>query len=350
MLQRDDVLEDLDRLSDLVARGLDRAGHFFEGRLPAEPLRQPPSRLGDPLIRFGHVHGHPDGAGLIRQRAGDPLADPPGGIGAELEPAPVVESLRRLHQAHIAFLDKVQKAHAPAVVVLGDVHDEAQIGQDHFFLGLFQLGPPFVVLLQSGLRLLSLVSHSTTRPVDLVDDLLDGTLPFLEIRRRESADADHGFQVRLAGFQRLRLAELARQGQDRAESVAHLPIALLDSLPQRDLVITRQQGLRAEGLEIQPFQLGKVRLGRRRLLGVGCAGTFHSLHQQCLWHGSRQRVLIGLPNHGILLQQHPVFRQIIHHRLAFAVSCNLYHIYGHVNALRCLIPSMEIILLTVKIF
>src|SRR5213080_1063006 len=85
----------------------------------ATSLREgcPPSRLGDPLIRFGHVHGHPDGAGLIRQRAGDPLADPPGGIGAELEPTPVVESLRRLHQAHIAFLDEVQKTQAPAIVV-----------------------------------------------------------------------------------------------------------------------------------------------------------------------------------------------------------------------------------------
>src|SRR5437016_7990695 len=107
MLQGGNILEDLDRLFDLVAGGLDRAGHFLEEWLPAEALCQPTSRLGDPLIGFGHVHGHPDGAGLIRQRAGNPLTDPPRGISAELEPAPVVESLRRFHQAALALLDKI---------------------------------------------------------------------------------------------------------------------------------------------------------------------------------------------------------------------------------------------------
>ncbi len=217
------------------------------------------------------MHRHPNGAGLIRQRAGDPLTDPPRRIGAELEAAPVVESLRRFHQADITFLDEIQKAHATSVVVLGDVHDQAQIGQDHFFLGLFQLGPPFVVLLQDSLHLPSLAGHSTTRPKDRLDDLLDDALPLFKICRRESADTDHGFQVQLADLQQLRLAQPARDGQDRSEGAAHLPIALLDPLPQRDFVFARQQGLLAEGLEIQPFQFGKIRLSRRRLLGVGRA-------------------------------------------------------------------------------
>src|SRR5207253_11513031 len=38
MLQGGNILEDLERLFDLVARGLDRAGHFLQERLPAEPL------------------------------------------------------------------------------------------------------------------------------------------------------------------------------------------------------------------------------------------------------------------------------------------------------------------------
>ena len=161
--------------------------------------------------------------------------------------------------------------------MLGDVHDQAQIGQDHFLLGLFQLGPSLVILLQGGLHLPSLGSHSTARPADLLDDLLDAALPLFKIRRRESTDTDHGLQVRLASLQRLRLAKPARDGQDRAEGAAHLPIALLDPLPQHDFIFTRQQRLRAEGLEIQPFQFGKVRLSRRCFLGLGRVGAFHSL-------------------------------------------------------------------------
>ncbi len=36
-------------------------------------------------------------------RAGDGLADPPGGVGGELVAAPILELVHRLHQADIAF-------------------------------------------------------------------------------------------------------------------------------------------------------------------------------------------------------------------------------------------------------
>lgn len=72
---------------------------------------------------LGHVDRHADGPRLVGQGAGDRLADPPCGIGAELVAAAPVELLGRLHQAHAAVLDQVAEGHAVMHVLLGDMHD-----------------------------------------------------------------------------------------------------------------------------------------------------------------------------------------------------------------------------------
>ncbi len=90
-----------------------------------------------------HVHRDADGARLVGDRAGDRLADPPGGIGREFVAAAVFELIDRLHQADIAFLDQIEELQAAVGVFLGDGDDEAQIGLDHFLLGAagFALAP-----------------------------------------------------------------------------------------------------------------------------------------------------------------------------------------------------------------
>ncbi len=77
-----------------------------------------------------------DGARLIGDRAGDRLADPPGRIGRELVAAAILELVDRLHQADVAFLDQVQELQAAVGVFLGDRDHQAQVGLDHFLLGL----------------------------------------------------------------------------------------------------------------------------------------------------------------------------------------------------------------------
>jgi len=64
-----------------------------------------------------HMHRHANGAPLIGNRAGDCLADPPGGIGAEFVPALIFKFFGGADQADIAFLDKIQKGHAAAHVL-----------------------------------------------------------------------------------------------------------------------------------------------------------------------------------------------------------------------------------------
>src|SRR5205814_8408625 len=56
------------------------------------------------------------------------LADPPGGVGGELEATAPVEFLDRADQAEVALLDQVEQREATARVALGDRDDEAQVG------------------------------------------------------------------------------------------------------------------------------------------------------------------------------------------------------------------------------
>ena len=89
-----------------------------------------------PVHVLDHVHRDADRAGLVGDRAGDRLADPPRGVRRELEALGVVELVDRPHQAEVALLDQVEQLHAAARVALGDAHDEAQVG-----LGQLALGP-----------------------------------------------------------------------------------------------------------------------------------------------------------------------------------------------------------------
>src|SRR5262249_6262561 len=77
-----------------------------------------------------------DRAGLVGERAGDRLADPPGRVGRELEALAVVELLRGADEAERALLDQVEEGEPLVAVVLRDRDDEAEVGLDHLLLGV----------------------------------------------------------------------------------------------------------------------------------------------------------------------------------------------------------------------
>ena len=66
------------------------------------------------------MNGNPDGTGLVRNRARDGLANPPGCIGAEFIALPVIELFHGLDKPQIAFLDQIEKLHAASHIPLGD--------------------------------------------------------------------------------------------------------------------------------------------------------------------------------------------------------------------------------------
>jgi hypothetical protein len=99
------------------------------------------------------MDGEPDRTPLVRQRAGDRLANPPGRVRRQLEAERVVELLDRPDQAEVALLDQVEERHAGLRVVARDRHHETQVRLDQLPLrGLVAevLEPRELALLRGG--------------------------------------------------------------------------------------------------------------------------------------------------------------------------------------------------------
>ena len=110
-------------------------GELVDGRLALELLVELAAHAGEPVHVLDHVDRDADRARLVGDRAGDRLADPPRGVGGELEALGVVELVDRPHQPEVALLDQVEQLHAAAGVTLGDRHDQAQVGLGELALG-----------------------------------------------------------------------------------------------------------------------------------------------------------------------------------------------------------------------
>ena len=89
--------------------------------------------------RVAGVDGEADRAARVGDAAGDGLADPPRGVGGELEALAPVELLDGVHQAEVALLDEVQEREARRLVLLGDRDDQAQVGLHEGALGVLAL-------------------------------------------------------------------------------------------------------------------------------------------------------------------------------------------------------------------
>ena len=111
-------------------------GQLLAGRLAAKPGLEPGLRarqLHAPLV---DVRRDADRRGLVRDRPLAGLADPPGGVGRELEPLAPVELLDGTVQSDHALLDEIQQRQVLPLVALGDRDHQAQVRVDHALLGL----------------------------------------------------------------------------------------------------------------------------------------------------------------------------------------------------------------------
>src|SRR5579863_3083737 len=134
-LQRHRVARDGLELLDLFDRNIHAPADFVVGRHPAQllfELARGPQELVHALV---HVNRNADGARLVRDGARDGLADPPGGVSGELVAAPVFEFVGGAHQADVALLDQVQQMQSAVDVLLGDRHNQAEVGLDQVFFG-----------------------------------------------------------------------------------------------------------------------------------------------------------------------------------------------------------------------
>src|SRR5262249_49765877 len=114
-------------LDQLVFGELDLDTKFAQRRRAAE--LQFEARLC--LLHTGQgvtgVYGKTNCAARVRNAASDRLANPPRGVGGELEALSPVELFDRVHKTEIALLDQVQKRKTRRLILLRDRHDEAQV-------------------------------------------------------------------------------------------------------------------------------------------------------------------------------------------------------------------------------
>ena len=111
-LQRDRLLGHLENGTHALDGKVDLVGDLVGTWLAAVLLNQLLLHAHQLVDGFDHVHRNANGARLISDRAGDRLTDPPGGVGGEFVAAAVLEFFHRFHQAHVAFLDQVEKGEA----------------------------------------------------------------------------------------------------------------------------------------------------------------------------------------------------------------------------------------------
>ena len=90
-------------------------------------------RLVDLVQRPHLVQRQAHDARLLGQRLKDRLANPPHGVGDELEAAGFVELLGGLDQSEVALVDQVREAQSLILVLFGHGHHEAQVGFGELF-------------------------------------------------------------------------------------------------------------------------------------------------------------------------------------------------------------------------
>ncbi len=135
LLERDRYLRRPPDLVDLVHRQLELLRDLLRCRLAALFGAQLALGAQDLVQLLDDMNRHADRSGLVGERAGDGLADPPGRVGRELEAAAVVELLSRAHEADRPLLDQVEERQPLVAVALGDRDDQAQVRFDHLRLG-----------------------------------------------------------------------------------------------------------------------------------------------------------------------------------------------------------------------
>src|SRR3974390_1824329 len=173
--ERERVLGDFQGLAYLFERHVE-LGKLLRRRLAANLVEYLPPRAQNLVDDLDHVNGYADGARLIRERAADRLPDPPGGVGGKLVSAPILELVDRLHQADVALLDQVEELQAAVGVFFRDRDDEAQIGLDHFLLGLTGLALALLHGVHDLAELADLETGELGKRMNLAADVLDAIL------------------------------------------------------------------------------------------------------------------------------------------------------------------------------
>ena len=113
--------------ADLVYIHFQLSGQFFDVRLTLVDLRELCARLADLRNRTNSVQRQSHNTALFGQRLQDRLTDPPNGVRDELETTRFIETLCRLDQAVVSFVDEVSQRKPLPLLLLGNGYHEAKV-------------------------------------------------------------------------------------------------------------------------------------------------------------------------------------------------------------------------------
>ena len=91
------------------------------------------------IQRSNLIQGQAHDTALLGNSLEDGLANPPHGIGDELETACLIKLLGSLDEADVTLVDEVGERQTLMLVLLGHGNDETQIGCHKLVLGTFAL-------------------------------------------------------------------------------------------------------------------------------------------------------------------------------------------------------------------
>ena len=125
----------LHQVVDLRHVGVELLGQLLARRLAPVGLGElepRPVELAQPVV---DVHGQADGPRAVRDGPRDALADPPRGVGGELEAPAPVEQLDRAHQPDVPLLDQVEQGKPLSLVLTSDRNDQTKVRHDEALAG-----------------------------------------------------------------------------------------------------------------------------------------------------------------------------------------------------------------------
>src|SRR5262245_14802502 len=131
LVQRDRRLCGRERLVDVLDRKAGGLRQLLARGVAAELDLEPACGTAELLLPLDDVDGNANRARVVGDRTLDGLANPPGRVRGELEPAAPVELLDGAVEAERALLDEIQERDAEAAVALGDGDDEPEVRLDH---------------------------------------------------------------------------------------------------------------------------------------------------------------------------------------------------------------------------
>ena len=134
--QRNRLLRNLQNFPYPFFRHIHFLCNFLRSRFSPQLLQELSAHPNQLIDRLHHMHGDTNRSGLIGNGSCDRLSNPPGSISREFISFTIIKFFHCLNQAHISFLNQIEKEHATSHVSLCNTHYKTQI---RFCQPLFRL-------------------------------------------------------------------------------------------------------------------------------------------------------------------------------------------------------------------